>query len=104
MREVKSLKKRAHAGLLAAVAVVLLLLIPTAALAQTDPYSKDPKDPYSGQSIGGSSTVRGATETRGDSGDSGILPFTGANMTWFILAGVGLTSLGLLIVRSSRSE
>jgi hypothetical protein len=84
--------------LVVGLTVVALLGISSAALA--DPSGGPVKRPdIQGEDLGKPES-RGATSTPGSSGST--LPFTGADITLFVLIGVSAITAGTLLVRRTK--
>lgn len=84
-------------ALLAAMAMVFCVLFAGVASAQSDPYGDGDPD-VEGEIVGNADP--------GDPGDTedSVLPFTGGQVTTFLLLGAGAIVLGTFIVRKSKSD
>lgn len=78
--------------LLVVAAVVGLLMLALPAHAQTGGNIQQPRNP----NIQGISDERGAVE------EGGALPFTGADITLFVVIGLAAIGTGAVIIRKSR--
>lgn len=86
-------------ALLAAVAMAFCVLFAGVASAQTDPY--DDGDPYGG---GGPDAGGEIIDNAEPSTEGAVLPFTGGEVTTFLLLGAGAIVLGTFIVRKSKNN
>jgi hypothetical protein len=98
MSTTRKIRKRAL-QLLAAATVSIGVMLPAAALAQTDPYPTVPTNPpvTTVPSPGGTST---SIDTGG--GGGGSLPVTGGQIAGLTLIGLGVTGAGVVMVRLGR--
>jgi hypothetical protein len=111
-----TLKKGAAVVLVLVIALIGALSLGTvAANAQTecDPYVEDCTQPRREQRRPPNSDVqadlleRGGSQPTGETGgqaESGTLPFTGADLTLFVVTGVALVGTGTILVRRTRAR
>ena len=112
-----SFKISTKLGILAAVAMVFCVLFAGAASAQSDPYGggkPDVKGTLIGNSqtgegeeppsVAGTTTLPGEEPATAPAVQPGTLPFTGGEVTTFLILGIGAVALGTLVVRKTRTD
>jgi hypothetical protein len=112
-----TLKKGAAVVLVLVIALIGALSLGTvAANAQTtecDPYVEDCTQPRREQrrppnpDVQADLLERGGSQPTGETGgqaESGTLPFTGADLTLFVVTGVALVGTGTILVRRTRAR